>query len=66
MFILSLNRIKMNKKIKSSTPSGSSIRVVSLLGVVFVALKLCGVIDWSWWFVTAPFWVPFVFLNTAF
>jgi len=19
--------------------------------------KLCGVIDWSWWWVTLPFWV---------
>jgi membrane protein YdbS with pleckstrin-like domain len=23
---------------------------------VFVTLKLCKVIDWSWWWVTAPFW----------
>jgi hypothetical protein len=29
-----------------------------LLGVLFVGLKLCGVIDWSWWLVTAPFWGP--------
>lgn len=29
---------------------------LGLLGVVFVTLKLCGVIDWSWWAVTAPFW----------
>lgn len=27
-----------------------------MLGVLFVALKLCGVIGWSWWWVTAPFW----------
>lgn len=27
-----------------------------MLGVVFVALKLAGVIDWSWWMVTLPFW----------
>lgn len=30
----------------------------SLLGVAFVVLKLVGVIGWSWWWVTAPFWVP--------
>ncbi|MBP5202283.1 hypothetical protein J6Z39_09105 [bacterium] len=29
-----------------------------LLGIVFVTLKLCNVIGWSWWWVTAPFWVP--------
>ena len=30
--------------------------IVGLLGVAFVVLKLCGVINWSWWWVTAPFW----------
>ncbi len=30
--------------------------IIGLLGVVFVTLKLCNVIDWSWWWVTAPFW----------
>ena len=39
---------------KTSTSSG--IGVLGLLGVLFVALKLCGVIHWSWWWVTAPFW----------
>ena len=36
--------------------------VVGLLGVVFVTLKLIGVIDWSWWWVTAPFWFVFALL----
>ncbi|MEN6550074.1 MAG: hypothetical protein ABFE07_28865 [Armatimonadia bacterium] len=26
--------------------------------VVFVVLKLAGLVDWSWWWVLAPFWVP--------
>jgi hypothetical protein len=25
--------------------------------VIFVVLKLTGVIDWSWWIITAPFWI---------
>jgi len=29
------------------------------LGVAFVVLKLTHYIDWSWWWVTAPFWGPF-------
>jgi len=33
--------------------------VFGLLGVVFVTLKLTGVINWSWWWVTAPFWGGF-------
>lgn len=42
---------------KQATTYGSSGRgIVGLLGVLFVALKLLGVIDWSWLWVTAPFW----------
>lgn len=36
--------------------SSSGVSVLGLLGVVFVTLKLCGVINWSWWWVTLPFW----------
>jgi uncharacterized membrane protein YdbT with pleckstrin-like domain len=36
--------------------SSSGVVVFGLLGVLFVALKLLNVIDWSWWWVTAPFW----------
>lgn len=32
--------------------------ISGLLGVLFVALKLTGVIAWSWWWVTLPFWGP--------
>ena len=30
-----------------------------ILFVVFLILKLTGCIDWSWWWVTAPLWIPF-------
>lgn len=29
-----------------------------LLTVLFVGLKLTDVIDWSWWWVLAPLWIP--------
>jgi hypothetical protein len=32
---------------------------VGLTGV-FSVLKLGGVIDWSWWLVLCPLWIPFV------
>lgn len=38
------------------TTSNGGIGVLGLLGVAFVILKLCGVINWSWWWVTLPFW----------
>jgi len=30
--------------------------ILSVLGIVFITLKLVGVIGWSWWLVTLPFW----------
>ena len=32
------------------------IGVVGMLGILFVGLKLTHYIDWSWWWVTLPFW----------
>ncbi len=29
---------------------------LTLLGLLFIALKLTGVITWSWWLVTLPLW----------
>lgn len=29
-----------------------------ILFVVFLILKLTGDIDWSWWWVTSPLWIP--------
>jgi len=31
----------------------------TLLFITFLILKLCKVITWSWWWVTAPLWIPF-------
>jgi phosphoglycerol transferase MdoB-like AlkP superfamily enzyme len=28
-----------------------------LLTVAFIVLKLCHVIDWSWWWVLSPLWI---------
>jgi len=36
----------------------TSVPICALLGLIFITLKLCGVINWSWWWVTAPFWAP--------
>lgn len=44
----------------SSATGGVSI--IGLLGVVFITLKITGYIDWSWWWVTAPFWGTWAFI----
>lgn len=42
---------------EKSSSSSTGLGLLEVLGVIFVTLKLCGVIDWSWWWVTSPFWV---------
>jgi hypothetical protein len=34
----------------------------TLLFLVFLVLKLTKVIDWSWWWITAPLWTTFVLI----
>lgn len=46
----------------SNSSSTGGIGVFGLLGVLFVGLKLGGLITWSWWWVTAPFWGGFALL----
>ena len=41
---------------KSGSTTGISFS--SVLFIVFLVLKLTGTIDWSWWWVTAPLWIP--------
>ena len=40
---------------------GGGIGFISLLTIVFIVLKLCSVIKWSWWCVLAPMWIPTLF-----
>lgn len=46
----------------SSSSSSGGIGVFGLLGVAFVVVKLTGFIDWSWWWVTLPFWGGLAFV----
>lgn len=33
-----------------------------ILFIVFLILKLCKVIAWSWWWVTSPLWIMALFV----
>lgn len=41
----------------SDTKASGGIGFTGLLLLLFIALKLCGVIDWSWWWVLSPVWI---------
>lgn len=35
---------------------GGGVSFLTLLGLLFIGLKLTHVIEWSWWYVTMPLW----------
>ena len=37
----------------------------SILTLVFITLKLCGVISWSWVWVLSPLWISIIVLIIA-
>lgn len=42
--------------------SGNGIGLFTILFIVFLVLKLTSVINWSWWWITAPLWGPVVLI----
>lgn len=47
---------------ENTSSSSSGIGFFSLLGVTFIVLKLIGIINWSWWWVTLPLWGGFALI----
>lgn len=48
------------------SPNTIEVGFPTLLGLLFIALKLCNVIEWSWFWVLAPFWIPLGIAVTIF
>jgi inner membrane protein involved in colicin E2 resistance len=51
----------MNQESKNS-----GMGLGSVLFVVFLVLKLTDHIDWSWWWVTSPLWIPVALVASVF
>jgi len=45
----------------TQTSSSGGIGLAGATFIVFLVLKLVGIIDWSWWWVTAPLWISVAF-----
>jgi len=41
---------------KTSSSSGG-LGFTGALTILFIGLKLCNVINWSWWWVLSPIWI---------
>jgi hypothetical protein len=42
---------------KNQNTTKGGIGFTGLLTILFIALKLLGVITWSWWWVLSPLWI---------
>ena len=42
----------------AKSSQGGGIGIGMILFLIFMTLKLTKSIDWSWWWVTAPLWIP--------
>ena len=40
--------------------SNIGLGFMDVLQIVFIILKLCGVIQWSWFWVLAPLWISVI------
>ena len=47
---------------KNNTSSSSGIGFSGLLFIAFLVLKLTNTINWSWWWITAPLWIPVILI----
>lgn len=41
-----------------NTSASGGIGFCGLLAILFIALKLLGIIEWSWLWVLSPIWLP--------
>ena len=42
----------------SDKNTSSGVGFGGLLTILFIGLKLGGIINWSWWWVLSPIWLP--------
>jgi len=55
----------MATQVEIGSGSSGGVGICTVLFVVFLVLKLTGHIAWSWWWVTAPLWIPFGFVGVV-
>jgi membrane protein YdbS with pleckstrin-like domain len=52
--------VQQNNMSKEQQITAINSSILTIMFVVFLVLKLTGNIDWSWWWVTSPLWLPIV------
>lgn len=55
-------RSRRNRTMSESSSSSGGIGFTGALAILFIGLKLGGVISWSWLWVLSPLWIPLAIL----
>jgi hypothetical protein len=59
--------MKLRKRIKKITQKNRVFSInmdfLDCLTLIFITLRLCKVIMWSWWYVLMPLWLPLVIVG---
>lgn len=42
----------------SNESKSGGVGICTVVGIVFIILKCCGVLNWSWVWILSPFWIP--------
>ena len=48
----------------AQTKKAYAVGIIDLLVIMFIGLKLANIIDWSWWWVLAGWWIPLVIVGS--
>ena len=46
-----------NNNNNRGTTAGGGLNILGVVEIVFIILKLLGIINWSWWIVLIPLWI---------
>jgi len=53
-------------QVNNSSSAKGGVGFTGLLTIVFIVLKLCKVINWSWIWVLSPLWISFLLMMVVF
>ena len=53
-----MSKTKCTSSCECKGSSSGGIGFLSILTLIFIYCKLAGHIEWSWWWVLAPTWMP--------
>jgi hypothetical protein len=49
----------------NTSNSSNGLGLGTVLFLIFMVLKLTNYIDWSWWWITAPLWIPIAIIGVV-